>query len=125
MQDKFGRDLIEVKLKKTNKSVFVVPYFNGIESRKIEEAKLEGAEISDNGRIKFSIKFLINYGASQIEHGVKAIKNDDGIVKEDPTPEEIFSLPDSDLKIIQEQIAKCWDDLEEDGKKVSESLPKK
>jgi len=125
MQDKNGRELIEVKLKKVNKSAFVVPYFNGMETQNIEKAKLIGAEINDAGRIKFGIEFIINYRNAQLENGIKSIKNEDGTVKEDPTLEEILSLPDSDLGIIQEQLAKSWEDPEEDGKKASGNLPKK
>lgn len=121
MQDKHGRELIEVKLKRVNKSVFVVPYFNGFETTAMEKAKYKNATYDEVGKLKLSPTFLFDYTQEQYLQAIKAIGVGD-TVKENLTEEDILSLPDSDLKLINKQIEQAWKDPEETKeKKVSKS----
>lgn len=122
MQDKHGRELIEVKLKRVNKSVFVVPYFNGFETTAMEKAKYKNATYDEAGKLKLSPTFLFDYTQEQYLQAVKAVKDENGQVKEDLKEDDILSLPDSDLKLINKQIEQAWKDPEETKeKKVSKS----
>lgn len=122
MQDKHKRELIEVKLKRVNKSVFVVPYFNGFETTAMEKAKYKNATYDENGKLKLAPTFLFDFSQEQYVQAVKAIKDESGQIKEDLSAEDILSLPDSDLKLINKQIEEAWKDPEEaKEKKVSKS----
>ncbi len=122
MQDKHGRELIEVKLKRVNKSVFVVPYFNGFETTAMEKAKYKNATYDENGKLKLATTFLFDYSQEQYIQAIKAIKDENGSIKENLSVEDILGLPDSDLKLVNKQIEESWRDPEETKeKKVSKS----